>query len=101
MILELIQVSRLKRELNKVIRKLNSAEVDVYIVSMKGRRVAYLMAPERFHDWIHRIDHADSEEAIRLNRELNRLSKNDVAQNIGLPMNGGNSDPSAQEKMPT
>ena len=79
MILELITASRLKRELNCVIRKLGRGNPDIFIVSRNGDRVAYLIAPDRYHDWMHRIDHADSEEAIRLLR-LKKQSRNARAE---------------------
>ncbi|GAB3375143.1 hypothetical protein GCM10027567_13620 [Spongiibacter taiwanensis] len=69
MILELISPRRLKRELNKVIKNLEKGNPDIYIVSRKGKRVAYVMAPDLFMDWLHRVDHADSDEAIRALRE--------------------------------
>lgn len=70
MILELIPVSRLRRELNRVIRNLANGNPDVYIVSRRGERVAYLVAPDLFHAGMQLVDHADLDAALRAARQL-------------------------------
>lgn len=65
MILELLSVTRLKRELNQVLRKLSRGNPDVYIISLKGQRVAYLVAPDLFRAGLHTVDHAVLDETLR------------------------------------
>ena len=65
MILELLSVNRLTRELNQVLRKLSRGNPDVYIISLKGQRVAYLVAPDLFQAGMHTVDHVALDETLR------------------------------------
>jgi prevent-host-death family protein len=48
MIVESIPTSRLKREMNQVFRRLARNSVDAYIVTRKGKPVAYLVSISHF-----------------------------------------------------
>ena len=48
MIVQTIPISRLKRELNRVLRTLARNSVDAYIVTRKGQPVAYLVSVSHF-----------------------------------------------------
>lgn len=48
MIVQTIPISRLKRELNRVLRTLVRNSVDAYIVTHKGQPVAYLVSVSHF-----------------------------------------------------
>jgi len=64
MILELLPLSRLKRELKRIVRQLERGNPDIYIISCRGKRVAYVLRPELFHEIMHQLDHAELENAL-------------------------------------
>lgn len=64
MILELLPLSRLKRELKRIVRQLERGNPDIYIISCRGERVAYVLRPELFHEMMHQLDHAELENAL-------------------------------------
>lgn len=68
MIIEHLPVSRLKRELNQTLRRLEAGYVDALLLTRRGERVATLVKNGPFIDWIHRMDHANSEFAQRQQR---------------------------------
>lgn len=51
-----IPVSRFKRELNQVMRNLVNGAVSSYVITRKGRRVAYVISYEMYQEWLHMID---------------------------------------------
>lgn len=65
MIFELQPLGRLRRELNYLLRKLSRGNPDVYIITLKGKRVAYLVAPDLFQAGMHTVDHVALAEKLR------------------------------------
>jgi prevent-host-death family protein len=47
-----IPLSRFKRELNQVIRNLESGVVSSYVVTRKGNPVAYVIKYEQYKEWL-------------------------------------------------
>lgn len=68
MIIEHLAFSRLKRELNQTLRRLEAGDVDALLLTRRGERVATLVKDDPFIDWIHRMDHANAEFAQRPQR---------------------------------
>ncbi|QQD17299.1 type II toxin-antitoxin system Phd/YefM family antitoxin [Spongiibacter nanhainus] len=70
MILELLPLSRLKRELNRIVRQLDNGNPEVYIITCRGERVAYVLNPELFHEMMDQVDHAELENALLKKKSL-------------------------------
>jgi hypothetical protein len=51
-----IPLSRFKRELNQVMRNLESGFVSSYVVIRKGKRVAYVIKYEIYQEWVSMIE---------------------------------------------
>lgn len=47
-----IPLSRFKRELNQVMRNLESGLVSNYVVTRKGNPVAYVIKYEKYQEWL-------------------------------------------------
>lgn len=56
MIIDTIPISRLKRELNRVLRTLARNRVDVYVITRKGQPVVYLVSVSHYEDLLAEMD---------------------------------------------
>ena len=50
-----IPISRVRRELNTVMRCLVRGEVDAYLVTRSGREICYIVSYQRFMGWCDRL----------------------------------------------
>jgi prevent-host-death family protein len=55
MIVQTIPISRLKRELNRVLRTLARNSVDAYIVTRKGQPAAYLVSVSHYESLLEEL----------------------------------------------
>ncbi|WP_295876657.1 type II toxin-antitoxin system Phd/YefM family antitoxin [uncultured Zhongshania sp.] len=69
MTIDTIPISRLKRELNQVLRKLARNRVDVYVVTRKGQPVVYLLSVNHYENLLAEMD--------KLAEQLERLDIDD------------------------
>jgi len=69
MIIDTIPISRLKRELNRVLRTLARNRVDVYVVTHKGLPIVYLVSVSHYEHLLAEMD--------KLADQLDRLDIDD------------------------
>ena len=71
MIIDTIPISRLKRELNRVLRTLARNRVDVYVVTRKGQPVVYLVSVSHYEHLLAEMDKlADQPERLNIDDSI-------------------------------
>ena len=51
-------MSRFRRELNSVFRRLDRGEVDAYLLTYRGRKICYVLTHERLEEWCNLLKEA-------------------------------------------
>ena len=71
MIIDTIPISRLKRELNRVLRTLALNRVDVYVVTRKGQPVVYIVSVSHYEHLLAEMDKlADQPERLNIDDSI-------------------------------